>query len=701
MEKTVATNLEKKITELPQLNKIKGIGPKVIEKLNKLGIDDVQDLLFHLPRKYQDRTRIVPIQDLIPGQEALIQGNLSIVQLPFSRQRKSLLCKLTDGTGSIGMRFFHFNRQQLEQFKQFPIVRCYGEVRIGYHGLEMVHPEYQLGHETLSVSEYLTPIYPTIKGLSQGLLRRTILSILQSKWVDSVLQELLPQSLLKQKGFLTLSESLKVCHQPTPDMIQASLNDKSIKPYQRLIFEELLAHQVALMQSKTAAQKIPTFSIAPQPDLIKTFKQNLPFSLTNAQSRVAEDIIHDFQAEKPMNRLLQGDVGSGKTVLAMLAAYLTIKSGYQAAIMAPTELLAEQHAEQFTSFFAPLGISVILLTNKTQTKSIRESVSSGLAQIIIGTHALFQQSVQYEKLALVIIDEQHRFGVEQRLALRKKGIEQNCMPHQLIMTATPIPRSLTMVAYADLDYSVIDELPPGRQPIQTLVMPDTKRDEIIERVKIACEKDKRQVYWVCTLIEESEVLDSQAAEQTYELLKQKLPRLRIGLLHSRVNIQDKQTIMHAFSNGSLDLLIATTVIEVGINVPNASLMIIENPERLGLAQLHQLRGRVGRGEIASFCILMYHHPLSHNAKARLSALKNSQDGFYIAQKDLELRGPGQILGTNQTGATTFKIADIIRDQKLLPEVQQSAQQLLENHTDCIEPLICRWLGTEGSHYANV
>lgn len=683
------------------LKQLKGVGAKLLEKLNKLGLYSIQDLLFHLPRKYQDRTRIVPIKDLKPGQEALLEGNLSITHPAFVRNRKSMVAKLSDGTGSVLVRFFHFNKQQMDALKQSPRVRCYGELRVGYHGLEMVHPEYQVIKSPMSVDEYLTPVYPTLKGLSQGFFRKTIHQLLNSQNIEQYLRELLPSDVLAESGFTTLAESIRLCHQPHADMLKDDLTSRDIYAYKRLIFEELLAHQLSVLQSKFNSESIEAYTIKEDSQAIQALTRTLGFELTGAQQRVWQDIQADLYSSKSMNRLLQGDVGSGKTIIALFAAYAVVLSGYQVAVMAPTELLAEQHYQEFSRVLKAFDLNITLLTNKTQSKEAREHINSDKAQIVIGTHALFQEQIQFKSLALVIVDEQHRFGVKQRLELRRKGMAEGKMPNQLIMTATPIPRSLTMVAYADLDYSVIDELPKGRKPIKTIVLPDTKRNEVIERIRSACATDSRQVYWVCTLIEESETLDCKAAEDTLVELQQALPELKIALIHSRIADDQKHKIMKAFEQGQLDLLIATTVIEVGINVPNASLMVIENPERLGLAQLHQLRGRVGRGEIASFCILMYHHPLSAQAKERLSALRDSQDGFVIAQRDLELRGPGEVLGTRQTGTTSFRIANIVRDQKLLPDVQKAAQTMLSQHPHFVQPLIKRWLGAESSSYAQV
>jgi ATP-dependent DNA helicase RecG len=682
----------KPLAQIP-VTTLKGVGPKGAERLSKLGIFNLQDLLFHLPLRYQDRTRITPIGSLTPGDQVVVEGEIELSDVRFGR-RRSLLVQVTDGSGSIMLRFFHFSTAQRNALSRGKWLRCFGEIRKGPSHFEMVHPEYQaLDNRTSQPLEAeLTPIYPTTEGMHQlswRTLTQQTLDLLTG--YPESLTDLLPA---EQHGLsLSLAEALHYLHRPPADASLPQLFEGQHPAQQRLIFEELTAHQISLRELRQKQQQIAAPILKSDDKLKKRLLNNLPFKLTGAQQRVTQEITTDLQHPYPMLRLVQGDVGSGKTVVSALAALAAIEAGYQVALMAPTELLAEQHRINFTTWLAPLGFEPLWLTGRhkgRERKERLEKIANGDAKVVIGTHALFQADVDFHSLGLVIIDEQHRFGVHQRLALREKG-DDNATPHQLIMTATPIPRTLAMTAYADLDLSIIDELPPGRTPVTTVVISDSRRDEVIGRVSNAC-ADGRQAYWVCTLIEESEVLQCQAAEESALQLTERLPNLRVALVHGRLKAAEKAGVMAAFKAGEIDLLVATTVIEVGVDVPNASLMIIENPERLGLAQLHQLRGRVGRGEAESHCLLMYHPPLSNNAKARLAILRESSDGFKIAEKDLELRGPGEVLGTRQTGEMQLRIADVIRDEALLPDVQQAADEILQHHPALVKPLIQRWLG---------
>ncbi|PMN93760.1 ATP-dependent DNA helicase RecG [Enterovibrio norvegicus] len=680
------------------LTSLTGVGGKMAEKLEKIGLFTVQDLLFHLPYRYEDRTRIWPIMSLMPGQHGTVEGEIVSNNTTFGR-RRMLTVKLTDGNGSLTLRFFNFNAAMKNSLEVGKRVKAYGEIKRGQGGLEIIHPEYSVFSEPteLSLEETLTPVYPTTEGLRQLTLRNLTdqaLELLES----TAVQELLPEGLYDRQ--ITLKDALKALHRPTPDVSLSDLDDGKHPAQKRLILEELLAQNLSMLAVRSKLQQDPTFSLPPSTDLVPKLLASLPFTPTGAQSRVVADIERDMGLSKPMMRLVQGDVGSGKTLVAALAALQVIEQGYQVALMAPTELLAEQHAINFAQWLEPLGISVGWLAGKLTGKAKEaelEKIASGDAKMVVGTHALFQKHVEFENLALVIIDEQHRFGVHQRLELREKGMKKGIHPHQLIMTATPIPRTLAMTAYADLDTSVIDELPPGRTPIQTVAVPDTRRIDIVNRVHAACIEEGRQAYWVCTLIDESEVLEAQAAAETADDLSRALPDLKIGLVHGRMKAAEKQTVMKAFKDGELHLLVATTVIEVGVDVPNSSLMIIENPERLGLAQLHQLRGRVGRGSVASHCVLLYHAPLSKTATQRLGVLRESSDGFVIAQRDLEIRGPGELLGTKQTGMAEFKIADLVRDQGLIPEVQKLALYLHQNYPENSKAIITRWLGNKDKY----
>ena len=666
-----------------------------------------------MPYRYEDRTRIVPIGSLRVGDHAVVQGTIELTEIKFARKRM-LVCRVRDGSALLILRFFHFTQSQKANLARGKTIRCFGEVRRSGSHLEMTHPEYSIlstaqtkADLSDAVEETLTPVYPVTDGVHQISLRNMVnhaFDLLDKGRLT--LEDYLPASLLEKYQFAGLKEALRFVHYPLPDVSLADLQDNQHPMKQRLIFEELLTHILSLRQLRARVKEKPACVIKPTQKMASTFESNLPFELTNAQKKVIADIQTDLLKPSPMQRLVQGDVGSGKTVVAAIAALQVIESGYQVAIMAPTEILAEQHYTNFMHWFEPLGVQVVWLSGKLKTAPRREAmalIESAEAGIAIGTHALFQDEVTFKNLALVIIDEQHRFGVHQRLALRNKGVSDNNgeprSPHQLIMTATPIPRTLSMTAYADLDCSIIDELPPGRTPVETVVLPDSRRVEIIERIIKACQQG-RQVYWVCTLIEESEVLQCQAAEDAYKELADAFPDLKIGLVHGRMKPEQKEQVMSAFKSAELQLLIATTVIEVGVDVPNASLMVIENAERLGLSQLHQLRGRVGRGQQASACVLMYRAPLSQNARTRLDTMRQTNDGFKIAQKDLEIRGPGEVLGTRQTGLQLLKIADLQRDAALIPKASQAAEELELNHSENIAALIQRWIGN-ASRYADV
>ena len=683
---------------------LKGVGARNAERLARMGVRNVQDLLFHLPHRYQDRTRICPIGSVQVGQAVGIVGEVELTQVQFGR-RRSLVSVIADGTGRIWLRLFHFRTTQQKMLSRGTRVHCFGEVRRGPKGLEMVHPEYKVLADdgAVVVEEALTPYYPTTEGLHQLSLRSLTdqaLALLENR--EHALVELLPSAVLEASSYPTLAEAIHTVHRPPPDCALASLESGSHAAQRRLAFEELLAHHLSLRKRRQALDALSAPPLTAPGELSERFKESLPFELTAAQKKVCADISEDLSMGRPMHRLVQGDVGSGKTVVAALAALQAIESGQQVAFMAPTEILAEQHLRTFCEWFEPLGIRIGWLSGKLTTKQ-RKAVVSALQNnelaMIIGTHALFQEGVEFERLALVIVDEQHRFGVHQRLSLLGKGRSNKLNAHQLIMTATPIPRTLAMTTYADLDTSVIDSLPPGRKPIDTAVVSDTRRAEVVERVHAAC-RTGSQAYWVCTLIDESEVLQCQAATDTSHELAKALPDLRVGLVHGRMKPVEKDDVMTAFKSGALDLLVATTVIEVGVDVPNASLMIIDNAERLGLAQLHQLRGRVGRGTAKSVCVLMYHAPLSDTAKIRLDALRQTNDGFEIARRDLEIRGPGELLGTRQTGMLALRIADLVRDESLFPAVEAAADQLLEDYPDNADLVIERWLG-DAINYADV
>lgn len=682
------------------LSTLSGVGASQAGKLAKMGLETIQDLLLHLPLRYEDRTRLYRIGDLLPGLSVTVEGEVLRSDISFGR-RRMMTCQISDGSGVLTLRFFNFNAAMKNSLSPGKHVIAYGEAKRGNTGPEIIHPEYRVHGENIGVElqESLTPVYPTTEGIRQATLRKLIdqaLAMLDS----SVIAELLPIEL--SRSLISLPEAIHTLHRPPADIQLADLEQGKHPAQRRLIMEELLAHNLSMLAVRAGAQSYRALPLLPEEQLKQRFLAALPFTPTHAQQRVVAEIEQDMTHNFPMMRLIQGDVGSGKTLVAALAALCAIAHGKQVALMAPTELLAEQHANTFRQWLEPLGLEVGWLAGKQKGKARlaqQEAVASGQVSMVVGTHAMFQEQVQFSGLALVIIDEQHRFGVHQRLALWEKGEEQGFHPHQLIMTATPIPRTLAMTAYADLDTSVIDELPPGRTPVTTVAIPDTRRSDVIQRVKNACLEEGRQAYWVCTLIEESELLEAQAAEVTCEELKIALPEIKVGLVHGRMKGPEKQAVMLAFKQGELQLLVATTVIEVGVDVPNASLMIIDNPERLGLAQLHQLRGRVGRGAVASHCVLLYKTPLSKTAQMRLQVLRDSNDGFVIAQRDLEIRGPGELLGTRQTGSAEFKVADLLRDQAMIPEVQRVARHLHQQYPEHAQALIERWL-PERTRYTN-
>lgn len=681
-----------------------GIGAQTARRLEKLGIRIIQDLIFHLPHRYEDRTRVYPIGSLAARMTVLICGRVEFTDI-LPRGRKSLICRVSDDTGFISLKFFHFAATQHNLLKPGTLISCFGEVRHGFAGLEIVHPEYNIisNPDSCITETCLTPVYPLTEGLRQAALRKAIkqaLSLCNEE--NQLLSDWIPESVLKQYHYPSLTEALQTLHAPDESVSIEALQNGSVPALKRLAFEELLAHHLSLRKAKNKIKAWQAREFISDKITTDHFIRSLPFKLTSAQQRVIAEIEADCRQQHPMMRLIQGDVGSGKTVVSAYAALLALTAGYQVAVMAPTELLAEQHFRNFSAWFENFQTQVVFLTGQlksSQRKDVLQSLADGSAGIIIGTHALFQESVNFHRLGLIIIDEQHRFGVHQRLALREKGQQNNIRPHQLVMTATPIPRTLAMLQYSDLDISIIDELPPGRKPIVTSIIPSERRADVIQRINSWVDK-KRQAYWVCTLIEESEALQCEAAEKTAELLTEVLPAVRVALIHGRMKAAEKEAIMQAFKNHQIDFLVATTVIEVGVDVPNAGLMIIENPERLGLSQLHQLRGRVGRGEDDSYCLLIYQSPLSDTARHRLGILRDSNDGFVIAEKDLQLRGPGEVMGTRQTGQMHFKIADLARDSDLLNDIQQIGDRFFKESPQAIQPLCDRWLGTS-TEYSEV
>ncbi len=671
------------------VRELRGVGPKLAAKLAEYGVHQVEDLLFHLPLRYQDRTRVTPIATARDGMDIVIEGEIRAADIVFGR-RRSLVARIQDGSGTLTLRFFHFSAAQKNNLLVGSKVRCFGQIRRGASGYEMYHPEYRHLTQGDPVEDTLTPIYPTTAGIGQIQWRKMCGQAI-AELRKTEITELLPHC--KQYPY-ELGKALEYLHAPRPDAPVALLREGRHPAQLRLALEELVAHDLSLHRLREKLQLDGAPPLVPQPQLLQKFLAALPFTATNAQQRVLSEIAADLAQPIPMLRLVQGDVGSGKTLVAAGAALQAIGNGLQVALMAPTELLAEQHWQNFSQWFEPLDISMEWLSGRSRGNartSALARIANGDASLVIGTHALFQDDVAFSRLGLVIVDEQHRFGVHQRLALTDKANDGDGRPHQLVMTATPIPRTLAMVAYADLDCSVIDELPPGRKPVTTALVGSERRHSVLERVAAACATG-RQAYWVCTLIEESDALQAQAAEATAAELRTALPDLSIGLIHGRMKGPEKEAVMAQFKAGQLALLVATTVIEVGVDVPNASLMIIENPERLGLAQLHQLRGRVGRGSDASHCVLLYQSPLSNNGKQRLSAMRESSDGFYIAEKDLELRGPGEVLGTRQTGLMEFRIAELPGHAELLDDVQIMAATIREQYPERVDPLIARWAG---------
>ena len=680
-------------TETAPLIELNGVGPALAKKLERLGLFAVEDLLFLLPLRYEDRTQLIKLGSLEGGNRCLVTGEVLLSEVAY-RGRRNLLVRISDGTGQLTLRFFHFSRVQQAQFQPGVHVTCFGEARKGSAGLEMIHPEYRLLREEQdpAINASLTAIYPATEGVQQGRLRNLTDQALR-RMRQSPPAELLPADVLDELRMPPLADAIVYLHRPPPDANVELMQTGRHPCQQRLAFEELLAHYLSLKNLRALAATETAPALSNGAAEVADFVQGLPFHLTRAQQRVIEEILGDLSQAHPMMRLIQGDVGSGKTVVAAIACVKAIACGVQAAIMAPTELLAEQHWRNFSDWLRPLGIEPAWLSGSQRAAARRKSlqgIEDGSAKLVIGTHALFQEGVTFNALGLVVIDEQHRFGVHQRMALRDKGVGDQGHPHQLVMTATPIPRTLAMAAYADLDTSVIDELPPGREPVVTIAIPDNRRDEIIARVRSACESGQ-QAYWVCPLIDESEVLDYQAAEASYAMLTEALPDVRVGLVHGRMRPAEKERGMRAFKEGLIQLLVATTVVEVGVDVPNASLMIVENAERMGLSQLHQLRGRVGRGPIQSHCVLVYKPPLGRIAKTRLAVLRETNDGFVVAQRDLELRGPGELLGTRQTGLPDYRVADLVRDAELMPKVQRAAETMRRKSPAAAAAIIRRWL----------
>ncbi|AKO03652.1 ATP-dependent DNA helicase RecG [Xanthomonas oryzae pv. oryzicola] len=691
------------------LSSLPGVGPKVADKFAARGILSVQDLWLHLPLRYEDRTRLTTIAQLQSGVPAQIEGRVDAVERGF-RFRPVLRVAVSDAShGTLVLRFFHFRAAQVAQFAVGTRVRVFGTPKPGQNGWEIVHPSYRVlaPDEDAGLGDSLDPVYPVLEGVGPATLRKLIGQALERLPPEAAL-ELLPPHWLQDEKLPSLRAALLTMHRPPVGTDPQQLLAGGHPAQQRLAIEELLAHQLSLRRQRIALQRFHAPSLPGNGTLVQQLRSALPFQLTGAQQRVFEQIARDLAQSSPMLRLVQGDVGSGKTVVAALAAMLAVEQGKQVALAAPTELLAEQHLNNLRDWLEPLGIRIVWLAGKVTGRAraaAMADVASGQAQVVVGTHALMQEAVVFHDLALAIIDEQHRFGVHQRLALRDKGAAAGSVPHQLVMTATPIPRTLAMSTYADLDVSAIDELPPGRTPVQTIVLSAERRPELVERIRAAC-AEGRQAYWVCTLIEESEEpekgargqhggpprIEAQAAEVTFEALSAQLPGVRVALVHGRMKPAEKQQAMLDFKQGRSDLLVATTVIEVGVDVPNASLMIIENAERLGLAQLHQLRGRVGRGAAASSCVLLYQAPLSMMARQRLETMRQTNDGFVIAEKDLELRGPGELLGTRQTGLASFRIADLARDAGLLPRVQVVAERLLEEAPEIADRVVARWIG---------
>ena len=674
------------------VTELRGVGPQLAVKLARLNVTTIQDILFHLPIRYEDRTHITPVGSARPGDTVVVVGEIEMAEAVF-RRRRSLLVRFSDGTGAMTMRMFYFSNAQKRAFQKGRWLQCFGEARRGPATLELIHPEYRVSDERPDepMEQTLTPVYPSTEGIGQTLWRNLTNQVLGNP-LDSVV-ELLPDVLLAKFRLARLADSLKTIHRPPAGTDLAAVADVNNVARQRLVFEELLAQHLGLRQVREQRAEDTAVPLPGNAAIMEKLVSGLEFKLTNAQQRVLGEVSENLALKAPMVRLVQGDVGCGKTVIAAAAMLQAWGNRGQSALMAPTELLAEQHFDTLSDWFGPLGIRVGWLSSKTPAGEKRQTLSelrSGELMVVVGTHALFQQDVGFDNLCLVVIDEQHRFGVDQRLALRNKRTDGG-VPHQLVMTATPIPRTLAMGFYADIDVSSIDELPPGRTPVDTVVVPDGRRPEVMQRVHEAC-RNRQQVYWVCPLIDESDALAAQAATETQAILQETLDGVRVGLVHGRMKPAEKDNVMQAFRSADLDLLVATTVIEVGVDVPNASLMIIENAERLGLSQLHQLRGRVGRGNARSACVLMYKSPLGQHAHARLATLRETNDGFRIAEIDLEMRGPGDLLGTRQTGDLSMRIANLVRDQKWLPEIEKAGTLMLQEYPGTVEPLIRRWVG---------
>ena len=665
--------------------------PLVQQKLARIGIRQLSDLVTHLPLRYEDETRIVSIHEALSGDTVQVEGTVVETQIKF-RPGRQLISEIDDGSGRLVMRFFNFYPSQKNALAPGAKVRVMGEIRQGFFGAEMVHPRFRVLRGEAPLPQALTPVYPTTAGLGQEVLRKLAARAL----AQADLADALPQPVIKKLKLLPLDEAIRVLHNPAPDADGQALLDGTHPAWRRVKFDELLAQQLSMRLHHERRNRVRAHPLLQYSNMSRALLAAVPFKLTRAQIRVLTEIRTDLTRPHPMQRLLQGDVGSGKTIVAALAALQAIESGYQAAVMAPTEILAEQHFRKFTAWLAPLGVEVAWLAGSLKKKEREKAlmdIASGKAALTVGTHALFQDEVTFSKLGLAIVDEQHRFGVHQRLALRQKGSRagQAIQPHQLMMSATPIPRTLAMSYYADLDVSVIDELPPGRMPVLTKLLSDTRRNDVIQRVREACLAG-RQAYWVCPLIEESETLQLQTAIDTYQGLLATFPELRVGLVHGRLPNQDKANVMAAFQASAIKLLVATTVIEVGVDVPNASLMVIEHAERMGLSQLHQLRGRVGRGSQSSVCILLYQNPLSQNARERLRIIFENTDGFEIARHDLRLRGPGELLGARQSGVPMLRFADLEKDADLLEAARNLAPQFLREHPANAELHLQRWLG---------
>ena len=665
--------------------------PAVRDRLALLGISQLSDLVLHLPLRYEDETRIVSIHEALSGDTVQIEGTVVKTEVKF-RPGRQLISEVDDGSGRLMMRFFNFYPSQQKALAPGARVRVMGEIRQGFFGAEMVHPRFRVLRGEMPLPQALTPVYPTTAGLGQDTLRKLAGRALER----ADLEDTLPETLRKKLKLTPFAEAVHVLHNPTSDVDTQALVEHVHPAWRRVKFDELLAQQLSMRLHRDRRNRVRAHPLLQHSGLSKRLLASLPFRLTRAQSRTLNEIRTDLARPHPMQRLLQGDVGSGKTIVAAFAALQAIESGYQAAVMAPTEILAEQHYRKFSLWLEPLGIETAWLTGSLKKKErdkVLAAIEAGKSQLAVGTHALFQDEVVFRKLGLAIVDEQHRFGVHQRLALRMKGsrADQALQPHQLMMSATPIPRTLAMSFYADLDVSVIDELPPGRTPVVTKLLSETRRDEVLRRVRDAC-LDGRQAYWVCPLIEESEALQLQTAIDTYEGLRQTFPDLKVGLVHGRLPNQEKAMVMAAFQSNQIQFLVATTVIEVGVDVPNASLMVIEHAERMGLSQLHQLRGRVGRGAESSVCILLYQNPLSDNARERLRIIYENADGFEIARHDLRLRGPGELLGARQSGVPMLRFADLEKDLDLLEAARNVAPQLLRDHAGSAERHLERWLG---------